>query len=171
MEMAFKPSRKGLTLVGTTRDNVPVFDRPQSHLQGHGMPEEVLKEALAQVSQHAPFEKHVLDMGRIVGNNTCVQVGPEDQVVMAVRKRRFGPTPMVLGRQPEPCSKVVVVLKKAYDDEGEYFVLITAFVGEGSEPEPWDRQLVPGSPEHRRAVRFWQTHALLYDEEVIDYIV
>ena len=113
MKMAFEPSRKGLTLVGTTKDSVPVFDRPQSHLQGHGMPEEVLREALAQVTQATPFEKHILDMGRVVGNTTCVQVGPLDWVVMAVRKRRYGPTPMVLGRQPEPCSKVVVILKKA----------------------------------------------------------
>lgn len=171
MGIAFNSSRKGLTLVGTTRNDVPVFDRPKSHLQGHGMPDEVLREALAKVSQTTQFEKHILDMGRVVGKTTCVKVGPKDQVVLAVRKRRFGPTPMVFGRQPEPCAKVVVILKKACDDEGEYFILITAFVGEGSEPEPWDRQLVPGSPDHRRAVEFWQNHALLYDEEVIDYIV
>ena len=170
-EQAPQPVREGIKFLGVTGNGIPVYDRFQSHFQDHGFSAEVLQEALAQIYQTASFEKHVVNMGRVVGCTTCVRVGAEDRVVMAVRKRRQGPTPMVMGRQPELCSSVVIILKKVRDEMGEYFILITAFVGEGSEPEPWDRQLVPGSPEHARAVRFWQTHALIYDEEVIDYIL
>ena len=167
----FRQTRYGLHFLGNTANGLPVFDRANSHYADHGFSKETMRKALSKITQTSQFEKHVVNMGEQVGFTNCVAVSDEDQVVMAVRKKRFGPTPMVLNREPESCNSVVIILKKGYDDEGEYFILITAFVGSGSEPEPWDRQLVPGSKEHKKAVIFWQTHALLYDEEVIDYII
>ena len=164
-------TRQGLHFLGNTANGLPVFDRANSHYAEHGFSEEILKEALSKVIQTSQFEKHVVNMGEQVGFTNCVSVSDEDQVVMAVRKNRFGPTPMVLNRRPEPCNSVVIILKKGVDSEGEYFILITSFVGEGSEPEPWDRQLVIGSKEHQAAVLFWQTHALIYDDEAIDHII
>lgn len=164
-------SRKSLHFLGNTANGLPVFDRANSHYADHGFSKETMKEALAKITQVSQFEKHVVNMGRVVGVTTCVEVSDKDRVIMAVRKKRFGPTPMVLGREPEPCKSVVIILKRGCDKEGVYFILITSFVGKGSEPEPWDKQLVPGSPEHKRAVQFWQTHALLFDEEVIDHII
>lgn len=166
-----KLTREGLVFLGRTLDGVPVYDRLNSHFADHGFSSETMKSALSKITQLSNFEKHVVKFDRVVGETTCVKVSENDKVIMAVRKRRQGPTPMVLGREPEPCKSVVVILKKASDDEGEYFILITAFVGENSEPEPWDKQLIPGSKEHAKAVKFWKSHALLYDEEVIDYIV
>ena len=171
MRIFHQQTRQGLHFLGKTANDIPVFDRANSHFADHGFSEETMKEALSRITQTSQFEKHVIDMGRVVGLNSCVAVAEDDKVIKAVRKGRFGPTPMVLEREPEPCSSVVLILKKAFDNEGEYFVLITAFIGEGSEPEPWDRQLVPGSPQHQKAVEFWHTHALIYDEEVIDYIL
>ena len=167
----FQQTRQGLHFLGKTANGVPVFDRANSHFADHGFSEETMKGALSRITQTSQFEKHVVNMGEQVGFTNCVAISDKDQVVMAVRKKRFGPTPMVLNREPEPCNSVVIILKKGYDGEGEYFIMITAFVGEGSEPEPWDRQLIPGSKEHQKAVLFWQTHALLYDEEMIDYII
>ena len=167
----FQQTRQGLHFLCNTENGIPVFDRANSHFSDHGFSEDTMKKAISMITQTSQFEKHVVNMGRVVGVSNCVAVTDEDQVVMAVRKKRFGPTPMVIGREPEPCSSVVVILKKATDYDGDYFVLITAFVGEGSEPEPWDRQLRPGTPEHERSVAFWQTHALLYDEEVIEYVL
>lgn len=166
-----KLTREGLVFLGRTLDGVPVYDRLNSHFADHGFSSETMKSALSKITQFSNFEKHVVKFDRVVGETTCVKVSENDKVIMAVRKRRQGPTPMVLGREPEPCASVVIILKKASDDEGEYFILITAFVGENSEPEPWDKQLIPGSKEHAKAVKFWKSHALLYDEEVIDYIV
>lgn len=166
-----RPRPRPRHFLGMTQNGIRVYDRSNSHVQGHQIDPEIMEEALLKITQTSRFEKHVVNMGRKVGFCTCVKVTEADKVIMAVRKKRHGPTPMVVGREPEPCSSLVVILKKGYDHEGEYFILITAFVGEGSEPEPWDRQLTPGTPAHARAVKFWQTHALLYDEEVIDHIV
>ena len=164
-------TREGLPFLGKTANGIPVFDRKNSHFADHGFSKETMMEALSKITQTSQFEKHVVRFEKTVGVCNCVTVTDEDRVIMAVRHKRSGPTPMVIGREAEPCSTVVIILKKACDYMGEYFILITGFVGEGSEPEPWDRQLVPGSREYQRAVRFWQTHALLYDEEVIDYII
>lgn len=156
--------------LGCTADGKPVFDRFKTHLDAqHGVSKDIMREALSKITQASQFEKHVVKMGREIGLTSCVAVTEADEVVLAVRKGRQGPTPMVKDRKPEPCSSVVLILKKASD--GNSFVLITAFVGEGSEPEPWDKQLVPGTVAHERAVKFWQAHALIYDEEVIDYIL
>lgn len=166
-----KKNRKNLNYLGITANNVPVFDRANSHFEDHNFSKEIMVEALSKITQVSQFEKHVVNMGKIIGVTSCVQIKEGEQVIMAVRKKRLGPTPMVLNREPEPCESIVVILKKCYDDEGMYFILITAFVGKGSEPEPWDKQLKPGSPEYMCSVKFWQTHALIYDEEVIDYIL
>lgn len=167
----FQQTRQGLQFLGNSKNGIPVFDRPNSHFLDHGFSKETMKEALSRITQTSQFEKHVVNMGEQVGFTNCVVVSDEDRIVMAVRKNRLGPTPMVLNREPEPCNSVVIILKKGHDDEGEYFILITAFVGEGSEPEPWDSQLDHDSEEYARAVLFWQTHALVYDEEVIDHII
>lgn len=112
------------------------------------------------------FEKHVVELGHVIGENICVKVDEKDKIVLVVRKGHAGPTPMVLGRSPEPCSSVIVILKKSTDRKGEYFVLITAFIGENSEPEPWDKRLKPGSTEYQKSVEFWNEHALIFDESV-----
>lgn len=71
---------------------------------------------------------------------------------------RRGLTRFVLHREPEECSQVVLVFKSMRDDPFGY-LLLTGFVGNDSEPEPWD----PKST--RRSHSFWASHALVWGTE------
>ena len=158
-----------LNLLGITADGINVYDRPYSHLTEHvDVTPELLKEALAKITQVTDNEKHIVDMGRKIGMTTCVPVTDEDDIVYVIRKNRKGPTPMVRGRKGIDCNNMVVILKRAVDDEGEYFILITAYIGEGAEPEPWDRRFEVDKTGYDEAVEFWNTHALVYDPEVVE---
>lgn len=136
-----------------------VFDRHNSH--AHGEVASLLPEALAAIESHGrKFFIHEHDFGRVVGETICVPTRPSDEIVFAKRPKRFGHSRFVKNRQPEPCTKAVVILKR--DDYEDYYVLITAFVGHRPEPEPWDRNATARSSE------FWATHALVWGaEEVI----
>jgi len=137
-----------------------VVDRYQSHLHPEVMA--ILPEALAKIkSKGRNFLIEEIDFGRIVGESICVATRPGDQIVFVRRSRRFGMTRFVKNRLPEPSSKAVVILKTADGEPGAY-VLITAFIGDLSEPEPWDRNATSQSRD------FWNTHALVWgSEEVI----
>ncbi|OQB18279.1 MAG: hypothetical protein BWY14_00954 [Parcubacteria group bacterium ADurb.Bin192] len=133
-----------------------VVDRHQSHL--HAAVEGLLPEALGRIDAAGrDFLVDEVDFGRLIGETTCVATGPDDAVVYAKRPKRFGLSRFVKNRRPEPCSSVVVILKKAEDFGG--YVLITAFVGRRSEPEPWDRNATANS------LPFWNSHALVWGSE------
>lgn len=139
-----------------------VVNRHRSHL--HGEVERLLPEALGRVSSAGrEFFVDEVDFGRPVGETICVPTGAGDQIVFARRPKRFGASRFVKNRNPEPCSSIVVILKKAEGDDSEdAYVLITAFVGHRPEPEPWDRNATANS----RA--FWASRALVWGaEEVI----
>lgn len=138
-----------------------VVDRFNSHL--HVDVNAILPEALEKIeSQGRSFIVEEIQMGRIIGKTTCVVTKPDDQIIYAKRPKRFGYTRFVKNRQPEICSSVVVILKTADGemDRGKY-VLITAFVGGKSEPEPWDRNATNNSK------KFWDEHALVWGSEPI----
>ena len=117
-----------------------VVDRFNSHI--HESVAALLPEALTKVSLGgSQFAVEQVDFDRIVGETTCVETHEGDQIIYAQRPKRFGASRFVKNRQPEPCKSVVVILKKAED--GDYFVLITAFIGVRPEPEPWDRNSTP----------------------------
>ncbi len=146
--------------VGSLGSGEPVYDRHNSHL--HEDVVAVLPEALGKISSgKRNFLKEVVEFGHPVGHSICVVTGPGDQIIFAQRPKRFGLSRFVINRQPEECQSVVVILKRA-DDVGGY-ILITAFVGGLSEPEPWDRNATPASLD------FWANHALIWGcEPVID---
>ncbi len=150
--------------VGFCSNGAKVFDRNDGHNNVHPVDESLLQEALLQVSPSENFVKKLVMFDRIIGQTTCVTVDETDTVVKAFRKGRKGPTPMVLNRTPMDCNSLVVILKKIGDDE---YILITTFVGQMSEREPWDPAIVPGSLEQQKAEAFWSTHALIYDESII----
>lgn len=130
-----------------------VVDRHQSHI--HEGVLRLLPEALGQIdSLGRGFLLEVVDFGRVIGETICVGTGPSDQIVFAKRRGRFGYSRFVKNRKPEPCSEMVVILKKAEEDN--LFVLITAFVGHRPEPEPWDRNATANS------LAFWRSHALVW---------
>ncbi len=146
---------ESLELLGVLGSGQAVFNRHNSHL--HGELQGLLSEAFSQIHlQGDQFSKQVVDFGRVIGATICVETRPEDEIIFAQRPKRFGLTRFVLGRQPEPCSTLVVILKLI---EGGNYLLITAFIGGLSEPEPWDRNAT------EQSVAFWNSHALIWGYE------
>ena len=133
-----------------------IYDRFNSH--AHGEVVCLLSEALAEVdSCGRNFFIHEHDFGRIVGTSVCVPTTDADEIVWAKRPKRSGHSRFVKNRKSEPCSKVVVILKKM--TRSDCYVLITAFVGNRAEPEPWDRNATSQSSE------FWASHALVWGSQ------
>jgi len=144
-------------LLGFTANAVPVIDRPNSHRH---LARPLLQEALLNLEiQPHDFAKVAIPMGRVVGECTCVETGPGDEIVYARRPNRLGLTRFVKNRMPAPCSSVLVILKPT--QEFDAMVLITAFVGTAAEPEPWDRIAT------EQAWEYWTNHALLWGTEPI----
>ena len=147
-----------LTLLGHLADGMPVVDRSSSHL--HLDVVRLLPATLVRIqSAGRSFLVEEVDFGRPVGETICVTTKPGDQIVYAQRPRRFGLTRFVMGRCAEACSSVVVILKQ--DEGGGYYVLITAFIGQKAEPEPWDRNATEQSEA------FWSSHALIWGSEPV----
>lgn len=149
--------------VGFCSNGARVFDRNDGHNDVHPVDETLLREALLKISPSEDFVKEVIPFERVIGKTTCVTVDKTDNIVMAYRKGRLGPTPMVLNREPSDCSTLVVILKKIGNSD---YILRTTFIGGLSEREPWDPSIAD-SEEQQRAEDFWSTHALIYDESII----
>ena len=143
-------------------DGIPVIDRWNSHLTTHlkayPLLGELLPLALNQITSDArDFLLSEVDMGKVVGKSICVATTMSDQIIFAQRPNRKGLTRFVESREPEECSKIAVILKKA---DG-YYVLLSAFVGGPTPPEPWDKFASPES------LPFWNSHALIWGHEEV----
>lgn len=135
-----------------------VVDRYRSHL--HDGVVALLPVALGQIeSQGREFFSTQVDFGRVIGKTICVETGPNDEIVFAQRRGRAGLSRFILNRHPTSTSSLVIILKKAEDDN--LYVIVTAFTGALPEPEPWDRNATERSRE------FWSTHALVWGVEKI----
>jgi hypothetical protein len=144
--------------LGNTSNNKRVFDRPNSH---HHLTKDLIAEVLTKVHLvSGGLIKETIDMGRIVGATTCIATDPGDTVMFALRPMRNGYTRFVYGRPSEPCSRVVAIFKKM-ERLPDAYVLITAFIGNESEPEPWDRHATANSRT------YWNNHALVWASEDI----
>jgi len=137
-----------------------VADRPNSHLASHGAVLPFVGEALLRIqSGHQSFIAEEVDFGQPIGETICLETREGDDIVFAQRPNRSGLTRFVKNRQPEPCSTVVVCLKKAR--EGGY-ILLTAYIGRRTPAEPWDTEWATD-----QSVPFWNTHALIWGHEQI----
>lgn len=157
-------------VLGVTADGATVRDRIDSHFHAEsGLTKELLATAISTIDTKG--NTHVVeqvDFDRQVGTQTCVEVGPDDDIEMVFRKFRSGRTPMVHGREPQPTNSVVVVLAKDRNMEGDgNYVLLTSYAGERAPREPWDPCISNGE-DVMEAEDFWSKHALLYDESLID---
>lgn len=144
-----------------------VVDRYQSHLHESVLPH--LPAALARIeTKGRGFLVEEVVFNHPIGETICVPTGPSDTIVFAQRPKRQGLTRFVKNRQAEPCSSVVVILKTADGQPGAY-VLVTAFVGQKPEPEPWDRRNFSQQADPRKAEQmsreFWNSHALIWGSE------
>jgi hypothetical protein len=132
-------------ILGVTANGENVYDRPRSHL--HGDVAALLPEVLGRLSicirAGDVFESDV-DLGRVVGETVCVEVGPDDLVVSEFRPGRRGVSRVVYGREPEPCQHVTVVVMRSRE-AGNNLVLLTAYVGRYLGPEPGDPRSTPES--------------------------
>jgi hypothetical protein len=146
-----------------------VDDRFNSHV--HARIESLIREALIKIdSRGRDFVEEAVDFGRPIGETICVVTDEHEQIVFAKRPRRGGHSRFVLGRQPEPCSSLMLVLKATGQDKRE-FILITAFVGYKPQPEPWDERYFfqQKNPDEatKKSQEFWVKHALIWGAEDI----
>lgn len=156
-------------IMGVTKDGQTVYDRMDSHFHPEGgLTLETLKSAISTIStEDRPFIVETVQFDGVVGKDTCVEVGPEDEIVMVYRKKRMGLTPMVKNREPADCDTVRVIMCKDRDNNDRY-TLVTAFVGGDSPREPWDPN-ISSDEERAESEEFWNTHALIYNEDLIDW--
>ncbi|MBQ8043637.1 MAG: hypothetical protein IJ272_05755 [Clostridia bacterium] len=155
--------------IGTTRDGYNVYDRTDSHLHFEGgITKQLVKRALSFIyANGVKFKKKVVYFREIIGYNNCVEISQNDEVEKVYRKGRAGMTPMVKRRKPEPCKSLVVIIRKDRELENSY-TLVTCFVGEDSVREPWDIT-IRTAEEREMSERYWGTHALVYNPELIDW--
>ena len=161
-----------LTFIGTCQNGKKIFDRPFSRWH-EDVSKDVLLEALLKLAPHGLFHKEVIDMKYIIGKSHCVEVTKDDDIVYVIRKMKNGPTPMVRNKAPDDSSLLTILLKQI---GLEKYILISTYIGEG-EPEPWDFHFYNQSTwrkkrnfdqeEYQKSVDFWNTHALVYDEDDI----
>lgn len=143
-----------------------VFDRKDSHL--HNEAASILPEAISRIeSRERQFIVEEVGFGQLIGKTICIETGPDDQIAYAQRRNRRGLSRFVLNREAAECDSCVVILKKAADLGG--YVLITAFIGHLSAPEPWDKnnfaqQANPAEAE-QKSRDFWASHALVWGSE------
>lgn len=118
---------------------------------------ELVKEVIKQadiLGEKVVFET---DMGRVVGTTTLVETTGRDEIIYAKRKERNVYSRFVKHREAVPSQYIVVALNFI---AGEYF-LWTAWCGRllpGDYYDPSDRLKSDG---------FYQTHAQVYDESLI----
>jgi len=146
--------------LGVLQNGKVVVDRYNSHL--HNCITRLIPIALSQINPNGQhFVKEVVDFGEIIGEKICVRTSSSDEIIFAQRPKRNGLTRFVKNRKPEPCSRLVMLLIKARDFDG--YVLISAFIGDLSEHEPWDPKADPV-----KSREFWNNNALIWgSEEVI----
>ena len=155
--------------LGTTRDGYNVYDRADSHIYPEGgLSGKLISKALSLMyANGVPFKKKEVHFRETIGFSHCVKTSPEDEIVMVYRKGHRGKTPMVKGREPEPCNTLTVVIRRDKDYENHY-TLITAFIGKGATREPWDT-CIRTAADRKQCEEYWSTHAMLYDPKLVDW--
>ncbi len=148
------PQLRKLGMLGSGEN---VYDRLNSHLHDTPVLEEYLSRALQSIdTKNREFIIETVDFGDTIGESVCIETKPGDEIIFAQRPGRAKPTRFVRGEKT-PTSKLTVILKKVENG----YITLTAYVGDKSEPEPWDRAATPASQE------FWNTHALVWGSEPI----
>lgn len=156
-------------ILGITRNGMKVYDRQNSHFHAEGgLTSDILERAISDVwfKNKADVQRFFVKFDEVIGKTTCVPVTSKDYIVMCKRKGRKGYTPMVKGREGVDARGVVTVLKRK-DDEEDGLILLTAYISnEVSPKEPWDSSCT--KKERLEAIKYWHSHALLFDESLID---
>lgn len=140
-----------------SKDNCLVVNRPASHL--HLSIDENLSTIISNITcDNRTFFSEQLDYDYPVGVSTCISVDESDEIIFAIRENRKGHTKFVKNRVPELTNSITVIIKKT----GEFYTIITAFIGKAADTEPWDERATYSSLE------FWTSHALIWGTEKIE---
>ncbi len=135
-----------------------IRDREISHL--HPNVKEFLGEVCEKIQSNGrEVIIEEVDLGRPVGLNMRVKTTQEDEIVFAQRPNREGLTRFVKNRQPEMCSQVRIVLKRAKTFDG--YEISTAFIGTAATLEPWHKDATPD------CIEFWNTEAMIWGSEPV----
>ncbi len=154
------------TLCGGT---IVITETVIEHLSAHPDVTMFLDEAIKRVS--LPTDGSILsvkvEMGRIVGRSGCaptISITPNDSALFALRLARRKASRVVLDRFGPEVSYIAVIAGPT--ENPKEYKLYTAFIGEPAPKEPWDPTLT--DVERPESIQFWSTHALIYDETVMD---
>lgn len=129
-----------------------------THLQTNPELLTLVKEALPKLVHPEAGGDFEVDLGRIIGESSCIETRPTDEIVYAKRPNRDSYTRFVVGRETVPASTVVVRLEKVADDE---YNLFTAYVGHAAPEFPISKD---DDPER---IAFWNTHALVWGTQPV----
>lgn len=155
-----------LEYVATSDNGVGVYiDHDNTHIALHVQEEPRLLEFIKEVVEDSELagDKVAIekDMGRIIGMTTAVKTTETDEIVYAKRQQRDTFTRFVKNREPQPTSILSIILFRADENDGTYR-LWSAWCGELAPTSPGTSGEMPTSRE------FWASHALVYDEKIID---
>ena len=142
--------------VGELKNKLPVYDRQNSHV--HVEQTDVwdyVKDLLLTIDPAGEeFIEYEHDYEKIIGETIRVETSAVDEIVFAKRRGREGLTRFVQNRRPEPTSCFTLVLKKMREEDG--YLLMTAYIGEKAEPEPWDKNAT------LKSIDYWNNNALIW---------
>ena len=120
---------------------------------------EVLKHVNLNMADEKGMIEQVVELGRPIGYQECVETNDSDNIVYLQRNGRKRQSRYAVGRSPDPCSTVFIVLRKIKKTQNVYQI-ITGYVGTKSGKEPWDRRATDSDAE------FWRNHALVSPDEI-----
>lgn len=150
-------------IICRTQNGKPVYlDAHSSHAATHiaekpellGLAKEVISSVNAD-EENVYIDK---DFGRTVGLSDLVKTNKDDTILYAKRYNRDNFTRFVLNRDPEPTSKVTVVLRK--NNIGGYD-LWSVWIGAITPQFPGSEHESPGSRF------FWKNHALVWNGQSV----
>ncbi len=163
--------------IGYTADNKYVRDRPNSHFhEENKLSPETVKAAIQSINtRDRDIVSECIEFDRPIGLTYCVQTDSDDVIISAYRKGRTTPIPMVLGRDPEPCNNLCIVLRRINNSKHSRkrsgqteYQLVTAYVGNYLVKTPDDPHIA-NEEERKRCLDFWSNHALIFDPNIVDW--
>ena len=133
------------------------------------------------------FFKMQIDLPRVVGRSNTVVTTDTDygDIVYVPRKGNRNASRFMLDAEGEETNLITVVflknekpythIKQILPDDplfknGDFYVLLDAYFGEMTEPNPWDPNIIKNMDAVDRAQDFWYYHAYVWGEMPCDCV-
>lgn len=143
--------------IGTTKNGFDVYVIVNNeHMEAHAdVTNKLIAEAISKVTYKPPFWMNSVDMGRIVGKDSCVEITDEDDTCWTLRPGRKVESHLVYNKKPVDTNLLTVGM--CNDDDG-LVTVFTSHFGVKAPKEPTDAHLKDS--EREESEEFWHTHAL-----------